>query len=296
MDDRVRRWQGALTAVRARTAVPGGVRLRFEDARPLRELGPLAVAEHECCPFFDFVISLDHDGLVMEVTGPELAQPLVHAVFGHPPLDPSQIGTAPERSIPMSSHDPFHSHDETALELAVVIASVRDGRFGPTVAGWFVEQVARRQDFDTEVLDLREVDIPYRFEAEPAESFRRFRGRLDTADAVVIVTPEYNHSYPASVKQAIDASGPSWHAKPVGFVSYGGLSGGLRAVEALRPVLAEVHATTVRDVVSLHSPWATFAAGEHPEGADAAAKVLLDRLAWWGAALRAARRDAPYAA
>lgn len=197
----------------------------------------------------------------------------------------------------MSNPD-LHQHvsSDDPLALAVIIGSVRDGRFGPAVASWFTDQVSPRREFHAEVLDLRDVELPYRFEAEPAESFRRFRARLDAAEAMVIVTPEYNHSYPASVKQAIDASGPSWHAKPVGFVSYGGLSGGLRAVEALRPVLAEVHATTVRDVVSLHNPWATFAAGNHPEGAEDATEVLLDRLAWWGAALRAARRAAPYAA
>ncbi|HEU5082024.1 MAG TPA: hypothetical protein VFU14_01695 [Acidimicrobiales bacterium] len=82
LGDRIRRWQDALAAVQARRVVPGGVQLRFEDPGSLREIGPLAAAEHECCPFFDFVISLDGDGLVMEVTAPELAQPLVDAVFG----------------------------------------------------------------------------------------------------------------------------------------------------------------------------------------------------------------------
>jgi NAD(P)H-dependent FMN reductase len=121
--------------------------------------------------------------------------------------------------------------------------------------------------------------------------------RLEQADAFVVVTPEYNHGYPASLKQAIDLAKRPWQAKPVGFVSYGGLSGGLRAVEQLRLVFAELHATTVRDTVSLHSPWSAFeAGGAGPAGADAAAQILLDRLAWWGSALRRARTALPYAA
>ena len=84
LDDRLRRWRGTLASVQAREPVPGGVRLRFDDPGSLRELGPLAAAEHQCCPFFDFAISLDGDGLVMEVTAPEEAGPLVAAVFGQP--------------------------------------------------------------------------------------------------------------------------------------------------------------------------------------------------------------------
>ena len=83
------------------------------------------------------------------------------------------------------------------------------------------------------------------------------------------------------------------------FVSYGGLSGGLRAVEQLRLVFAEVHATTTRDVVSLHNPWSLIDADarmHEPTGAEAAAKTVLDRLAWWAGALRNARLTTPYAA
>jgi hypothetical protein len=75
---------------------------------------------------------------------------------------------------------------------------------------------------------------------------------IDAADAFVVVTPEYNHSYPASLKHAIDMAHGEWNTKPVAFVSYGGISGGLRAVEALRLVFAELHATTIRDTVSFH--------------------------------------------
>lgn len=128
----------------------------------------------------------------------------------------------------------------------------------------------------------------------PSEALDRYRSRLAHADAFVVVTPEYNHGYPAPLKAAIDAAHAEWQAKPVGFVSYGGMSGGLRAVEQLRVVFAEVHATTVRDCVSLHNPWsdpdATLA------GAEVAAKLLVDRVVWWGYALRRAREAWPYTA
>ncbi len=81
--------------------------------------------------------------------------------------------------------------------------------------------------------------------------------RFAAADAFVIVTPEYNHSFPTPLKTAIDWHSTQWHAKPVSFVSYGGASGGLRAVEHLRQAFAEVHAVTVRNSISFHGVWDT---------------------------------------
>jgi len=118
---------------------------------------------------------------------------------------------------------------------------------------------------------------------------------------VLVVTCEYNHGYPASLKLAIDAVREQWAAKAVGFVSDGGLAGGLPAVEQLWQVFAELHAVTVRGTVSFHLPHGRI----DPDGrisdpdlagpAEAAADVLLDRLVWWGRALRAARVARPYA-
>ncbi|GLU48679.1 hypothetical protein Nans01_30300 [Nocardiopsis ansamitocini] len=121
--------------------------------------------------------------------------------------------------------------------------------------------------------------------------------QLDEAEAFVVVTPEYNHSFPSSLKSLLDWQRTPWQAKPVGFVSYGGLAGGLRAVEQLRPIFSELHAVTVRDVVSFHMAWDLFDENgdlKDPEGSSAAAKILLDQLAWWGLALREAREKRPY--
>ncbi|WP_040834962.1 NADPH-dependent FMN reductase [Nocardia brevicatena] len=182
------------------------------------------------------------------------------------------------------------------LRVAVLIGSSREGRFAPTVADWFLGRTSTRSEIAVTVVDVGEVDLPRSFGA-PIPGADSTRAALAAADAFVIVTPEYNHSYPGALKDLIDRHGQEWHAKPVGFVSYGGLSGGLRAVEHLRGVFAELHAVTVRDTVSFHNPWGQrdeHGAWVADAGADAAAKILLDQLVWWGDALRAARAARPY--
>lgn len=181
---------------------------------------------------------------------------------------------------------------EDRQQLAIIVASTRQGRFGGVVAQWFLSQARQRDDMDLDLIDLAEVGLPAVLgQAKPA--VQAYIERIDRADAFVVVTPEYNHGYPASLKQAIDLPHGQWRAKPVGFVSYGGLAGGLRAVEQLRQVFPELQAMTVRDTVSFHMAHARFnEAGEprEPAGCNAAAHQMLDQLVWWSAALRAARR------
>jgi NAD(P)H-dependent FMN reductase len=120
---------------------------------------------------------------------------------------------------------------------------------------------------------------------------------LDEADAVILVTPEYNHSYPASLKAAIDWHFTQWTAKPVAFVSYGGAAGGRHAVLHLENVLTELHAVTIRDGLAFPMYFTGWQDGRplNPEVAGYA-KTLLDQLAWWAGALRAARAVVPYPA
>ncbi|WP_181772330.1 NADPH-dependent FMN reductase [Amycolatopsis pittospori] len=174
----------------------------------------------------------------------------------------------------------------TPYRLAVVISSVREGRFAPVVANWFLERAKQRDDVILNVIDL-------------AESPGGLSDGVTAADAVVVIVPEYNHSYPGPFKTALDDTGREWHGKPVAFVSYGGISGGLRAVEHLRPVFAELHAMTIRETVSFPYAWNNFGPdGEHldADGADLAATTLLNQLNWWANALRDARQARPYAA
>ncbi|MEU3597814.1 NAD(P)H-dependent oxidoreductase [Streptomyces sp. NPDC006798] len=187
---------------------------------------------------------------------------------------------------------------ERPMRLVVVSGSNRHGRFGPVVVDWFLRHTAGRGDFETEVVDLGEVEFPTDLGPGLPDGAGEATARLAAADAFVVVTPEYNHSYPAALKSLIDWHGAEWRAKPVAFVSYGGMSGGLRAVEHLRPVFAELHAVTVRDTVSFHHAHTHFdERGRHrnPEHCDAAAKTLLDQLSWWSRALLEARTVRPYA-
>ncbi|MEU3627008.1 NADPH-dependent FMN reductase [Amycolatopsis coloradensis] len=175
---------------------------------------------------------------------------------------------------------------ETPYNLAVVIGSVREGRFAPVVANWFLDRAKQREDVNLSVIDL-------------AESPDGLSSGVAAADAVVVIVPEYNHSYPGPFKTALDNTGSEWHGKPVAFVSYGGISGGLRAVEHLRPVFAELHAMTIRETVSFPYAWNNFGSdGEHldADGADLAATTQLNQLGWWAHALRDARQARPYSA
>lgn len=191
-----------------------------------------------------------------------------------------------------------------SLRTAVIIGSTRDGRFGPVAADWIAGHIAQREDVTADVIDLVETPLPTVLPAfgqapsgEVTAQLGAVSPRLAQADAFVIVTPEYNHSFPASLKNALDWHNEQWHAKPVGFVSYGGSAGGLRAVEHLRVVLAELHAVTIRNTVSFHNYGEVFGVDGKPSdpGCDVAAEAMLDQLSWWGQALREARRVRPYA-
>jgi len=188
---------------------------------------------------------------------------------------------------------------EHPLNIAVIIGSTRQGRFGPVVAEWFAAHARARPDLAVDVVDLVDVELPAVHPSRPVAELDAWRTRLGRADGFVVVTPEYNHGYPAALKHAIDLVHGEWQAKPVAFVSYGGVSGGLRAVEQLRQVFAELHATTVRDTVSFHRAHGAFDPSGRPidpEGCTAAAKLLLDQLTWWARALRQARTAHPYMA
>ena len=181
------------------------------------------------------------------------------------------------------------------LKLAIIIGSVREGRFGPTVANWIAGQAKQHEGFEVDLIDLADFDFPVSMASSP--DVAAFAQRIDAAEAIVVVTPEYNHSYPGPLKTAIDSLGAPWHAKPVALISYGGMSGGLRSIEPLRVVFAEVHAITIRDTVSFHGARAQFDADgqpRNPEAVNGAAEVVLNQLEWWAQALRAARQKRPY--
>jgi NAD(P)H-dependent FMN reductase len=190
------------------------------------------------------------------------------------------------------------------MKLLVVVASTRPGRIGASIADWFVEEAREHAGFEVAVADLAVLALPLFDEpAHPSlgryvhEHTRRWSAIVDDADAFVFVMPEYNHSYNAALKNALDYLNREWAYKPVGFVSYGGVSGGLRAVQAIKPVVAALRMTPVVDAVTI--PMATSMVDEHGfhpnDIVSASAKPLLDELVGVGRAfreLRAARSAA----
>lgn len=193
----------------------------------------------------------------------------------------------------------IHTGGCRPLQVAVIIGSTRESRAGEAVADWLAGQARQRDDLELTVLDLLDFTFPARYPDEATPSMARFTARIGAADAFVVVTPEYNRSFPASLKQAIDYAYDEWRAKPVGFVSYGCRSDGVFAVEQLRTVFTELHAVTVRDAVGFNLLDGSFADGGPPadlDGATQAVATMLDQLGWWGRALREARLAHPYVA
>ena len=183
-----------------------------------------------------------------------------------------------------------------SVKLAVIIGSTRSGRIGPKVAEWFAAIAATQ--FDVDLIDLAEFGFPRALGAGHPRAghidpeLAPYAERIGSADAFVLVTPEYNHGYPASLKSALDALYSEWLAKPVGFVSYGGPSGGIRAVEQLRTVIAELHMIDVREAVAIPRIFEVFDAPDRLVAPTASATAMLAQLAWWSEVLK--RVDTPY--
>ena len=142
--------------------------------------------------------------------------------------------------------------------LMIIIASTRPGRVGLPVGQWFARQAEAQGDFDVEVVDLAELNLPFmdepnhpRLRAYTHQHTKAWSAKVDAADAIVLVTPEYNHGYAAPLKNAIDYLMQEWMYKPVGLVSYGGISGGLRAVQMLKPTLSVLKMIPLPEAVTI---------------------------------------------
>jgi NAD(P)H-dependent FMN reductase len=142
--------------------------------------------------------------------------------------------------------------------LMILIASTRPGRGGWPVAQWFIHRATDHDGFELDVVDLCELELPLldepnhpRLRQYTQPHTRDWSERVAAADAFVFVTPEYNHGYPAALKNAIDYLHHEWRHKPVGFVSYGGVAAGTRSVEQLQQVVAALRMTPVIDQVNI---------------------------------------------
>lgn len=185
--------------------------------------------------------------------------------------------------------------------IVVIFGSTRQGRRGEVVVNWLMDRLAARTDATFELVDLRDVSLPF-FDAPAspvhghiAPEAEQWAGQVERADGFLFVTPEYNHSYPAVLKNAIDHLYLQWVHKPAAIVSYGGFAAGYRAAEQLRQVLIELKMVPIREQVGISlvpdmvpnvsnapdSPGSVFL--------DLAFTRMMTELLWWVTALIPAR-------
>jgi NAD(P)H-dependent FMN reductase len=190
-----------------------------------------------------------------------------------------------------------------ALRLQIIIGSTRPGRFADKPVAWLKDRLTGRDDFELDVLDLRDYPLPF-FESatSPARSLRDYPNediaklgrRFDEADGYIAVTSEYNHGYPASLKNAMDTVFPEFNKKPMTFVGYGN-AGGARAIEQLRLVSIEFEMAPLRRAVHifpdlmLPAMTAEEFTPEIFESLDPRLEMMITELVWWANTLKVAR-------
>jgi NAD(P)H-dependent FMN reductase len=191
------------------------------------------------------------------------------------------------------------------LRVAVILGSTRPNRHSDAVARWVMQRAALREDLEADLIDLAEVDLPMFDEPIPPimgeyanDHTRAWASTIGRYDAFVFVSPEYNRSIPAVLKNAIDFVYQEWADKAAGFVSYGADAGGARAIEHLRVVMGELRVAGVRTMVplSLSHDFENFTLFTPTQPAIGKADEMLAQLASWGRALRTVREERPVAA
>lgn len=183
------------------------------------------------------------------------------------------------------------------MRIAIITGSTRPGRHSEVVARWVLDIAQRRRDAEFELVDIAVQELPLLDEPLPPsfgqyskDHTRRWSAKIAAFDGFVFVTPEYNHGYPAALKNAIDFLHTEWNHKAAGFVSYGGM-GGVRSVEQLRVVMGELQVADVRTQValSLFTDFENFSVFKpHPRHA-AEVNSMLDQVVAWSRALKPLR-------
>jgi len=183
-------------------------------------------------------------------------------------------------------------------KIGIIIGSTRPGRIGEQVAKWYYEIAKMRTDAEFELIDIADYDLPLLDEALPAgynqysqEHTKKWAAKIAEFDGFVMVTPEYNHSTSAALKNALDYLSLEWNNKAVGFVSYGS-SMGVRAVEHLRQIAGELQMADVRQQVmfSLFTDFENASVFKPAEGKEDGVNEQLDQLIPWSNALKTVRK------
>jgi NAD(P)H-dependent FMN reductase len=193
------------------------------------------------------------------------------------------------------------------LKIGIIISTTRATRFGDKPAKWIHDLLAKRDDMTAEIVDLRDYPMPFFDEVasnawapSQNEVAQRWQKKVAEFDGYIFVTAEYNRAIPAVLKNALDYAYPEWNRKAAAFVGYGSI-GAARAVEQLRLIAVELQMAPTR--TGVHIQGADFLAAlqqgrplEDLSYLKANATDMLDQLAWWASALKAAREQTPIAA
>lgn len=183
------------------------------------------------------------------------------------------------------------------LKLAIIIGSTRPGRVGDAVARWVFDLAQKRGDAEYELVDIQDFNLPLLDEPAPPsqgkyskEHTKKWAAKIASFDGYVVVTPEYNHGTSGALKNAIDFIYAEWNNKAAGFVGYGS-AGGVRAVEHLRLVMAEVQVATVRAQValSLFTDFENFSTFKPAALHEKSVGAMLDQLVAWSGAMKTLR-------
>ena len=185
------------------------------------------------------------------------------------------------------------------LKIAIILGSTRPGRIGESVAKWAFEVASKRTDAEFELVDIAEYNLPLLDEPVPPsmgqyskEHTKQWAAKIDSFDAFIFVTPEYNHGIPGALKNALDFIFKEWNNKSAGFVSYGSAYGA-RAVESLRLVMGELMIADVRAQVllSLFTDFENYSVFKPADRHETALSTVIDQVIAWGTALKAVREQ-----
>ncbi|HTP30038.1 MAG TPA: NAD(P)H-dependent oxidoreductase [Anaeromyxobacteraceae bacterium] len=191
------------------------------------------------------------------------------------------------------------------MKVGVILASVREGRRGEAFAKWIHALISERPNVRAQLLDLKEWSFPaYAHVDPPAVAEKSYPGgslsarwgeTISTLDGFVVVTPEYNHGYVGSLKNAFDQIYAPWNYKPVAFLGYGGFAGGARAVEQLRQVAVELRMVPTREEVNVRLVGYIADGRGWPQEEMYAkrATAMLDELLWWAKVAKEGRERHP---
>lgn len=182
--------------------------------------------------------------------------------------------------------------------LMIIVASTRPGRVGRPIADWFIHETEEFGGFEIDVADLAEVNLPFvdepnhpRLRQYTKQHTKDWSARVGAADAFVFVMPEYNYGFNAPLKNALDFLVQEWAYKPVGFVGYGGIAGGTRAIQLLKPVLSSLKLYPLVEIVNIAwvNKYIQDGVFQADDGQHVAARAMLEELKRFSSALEAMR-------